>query len=75
MRLARLTLDHFRSYASAELHLDPGLTIVAGPNGAGKTNLLEAIVVAITGRSPGGRDGEPTRRHRSVPPTRRSGPA
>ena len=52
MRLARLTLDHFRSYASAELHLDPGLTIVAGPNGAGKTNLLEAIVVAITGRSP-----------------------
>jgi DNA replication and repair protein RecF len=52
MRLARLTLEHFRSYASAELHLDPGLTIVAGPNGAGKTNLLEAIVVAITGRSP-----------------------
>lgn len=52
MRLARLTLEHFRSYASAELHLEPGLTIVAGPNGAGKTNLLEAIVVAITGRSP-----------------------
>ncbi len=51
MRLARLTLDHFRSYESAELHLEPGLTIVAGPNGAGKTNLLEAIVVAITGRS------------------------
>jgi DNA replication and repair protein RecF len=51
MRLARLTLDHFRSYAAAELHLDPGLTIVAGPNGAGKTNLLEAIFVAVTGRS------------------------
>ncbi|HEX2142385.1 MAG TPA: DNA replication and repair protein RecF, partial [Candidatus Limnocylindria bacterium] len=51
MRLTRLLLEDFRSYASAELHPDPGLTIVAGPNGAGKTNLLEAAHVAITGRS------------------------
>ena len=51
MRLTRLQLEDFRSYASAELHPEPGLTIVAGPNGAGKTNLLEAIFVAITGRS------------------------
>ncbi|MEO8252459.1 MAG: DNA replication/repair protein RecF [Chloroflexota bacterium] len=51
MRLTRLVLDDFRSYASAELHPEPGLTIVAGPNGAGKTNLLEAIFVAVTGRS------------------------
>ena len=52
MRLARLALEQFRSYESAELHLDPGLTIVAGPNGAGKTNLLEAVFVGVTGRSP-----------------------
>lgn len=51
MRLTRLVLEDFRSYASAELHPEPGLTIVAGPNGAGKTNLLEAIFVAVTGRS------------------------
>jgi DNA replication and repair protein RecF len=51
MRLTRLSLEDFRSYAVAELHPDPGLTIVAGPNGAGKTNLLEAIYIAITGRS------------------------
>jgi DNA replication and repair protein RecF len=51
MRLTRLSLEDFRSYATAELHPDPGLTIVAGPNGAGKTNLLEAVHVAITGRS------------------------
>ena len=51
MRLTRLSLEDFRSYAAAELHPDPGLTIVEGPNGAGKTNLLEAIHVAITGRS------------------------
>jgi DNA replication and repair protein RecF len=51
MHLTRLVLSDFRSYPSAELHPDPGLTIVAGPNGAGKTNLLEAIHVAVTGRS------------------------
>ena len=52
MRLTRLALEDFRSYPAAELLLEPGLTIVAGPNGAGKTNLLEAVHVAITGRSP-----------------------
>jgi DNA replication and repair protein RecF len=49
--LARVELHDFRSYADAELMPDPGLTVVAAPNGAGKTNLLEAIHVAITGRS------------------------
>ena len=51
MDLTRLSLESFRSYAAAELIPDPGLTVVAAPNGAGKTNLLEAIAVAITGRS------------------------
>ena len=51
MRLTRLQLEDFRSYAAAELHPEPGLTIVTGPNGAGKTNLLEAAFVAVTGRS------------------------
>jgi DNA replication and repair protein RecF len=51
MALTRLTLEDFRSYAAAELAPDPGLTVVAAPNGTGKTNLLEAIHVAVTGRS------------------------
>ncbi len=51
MRLNRLALENFRSYAAAELLPDERLTIVAGPNGAGKTNLPEAIHVTITGRS------------------------
>jgi DNA replication and repair protein RecF len=51
VRLARLQLDHFRSYAAAELVPDPGLTLIAGPNGAGKTNLLESIWVTVSGRS------------------------
>jgi DNA replication and repair protein RecF len=52
MRLVQLSLESFRSYRAAELQPDPGLTIVAGPNGAGKTNLLEAVQVGISGRSP-----------------------
>jgi DNA replication and repair protein RecF len=51
MELSRLGLTDFRSYPSAELEPDPGLTVVAAPNGAGKTNLLEAIHTTITGRS------------------------
>jgi DNA replication and repair protein RecF len=51
MELSRLVLTDFRSYPSAELEPDRGLTVVAAPNGAGKTNLLEAIHATITGRS------------------------
>ncbi len=51
MRLTRLLLEDFRSYASAELRPEPGLTVVSGPNGAGKTNLLEAVFLAVAGRS------------------------
>jgi len=49
--LSRVALADIRSYGAAQLLPDPGLTVVAAPNGAGKTNLLEAIHVAITGRS------------------------
>ena len=51
MDLTRLVLSDFRSYAGAELRPERGLTLVSAPNGTGKTNLLEAIHVAITGRS------------------------
>ena len=51
MDVTRLTLENFRSYVAAEVRPDPGLTVVVAPNGAGKTNLLEAINVAVTGRS------------------------
>jgi len=35
-------LTDFRSYAEAELALEPGITTFAGSNGQGKTNLVEA---------------------------------
>ena len=51
MRVTRLKLRNFRSYAQAELHPGPGITVIAGHNGAGKTNLLEGLYFACTGRS------------------------
>ena len=43
MYVAHLTLVDFRSYATAEVTLEPGATAFIGRNGQGKTNLVEAI--------------------------------
>ena len=43
MRLNRLSLTDFRSYASLDLELAPGVSVLIGPNGQGKTNIAEAI--------------------------------
>src|SRR5687768_18622020 len=43
MYVSHLSLHDFRSYASAEVALDPGVTAFVGRNGQGKTNLVEAI--------------------------------
>ncbi|MFH8367941.1 DNA replication/repair protein RecF [Streptomyces sp. NPDC018031] len=43
MHVTHLSLADFRSYARAEVPLDPGVTAFVGPNGQGKTNLVEAI--------------------------------
>ena len=48
MHLTRLALTDFRSYASADLMLEPGVTMLSGPNGEGKTNLAEAIGYVAT---------------------------
>ena len=42
MHLRRLSLTDFRSYAEADLPLEPGITTFVGSNGQGKTNLVEA---------------------------------
>jgi DNA replication and repair protein RecF len=41
--VSHLTLHDFRSYASADVALEPGVTAFIGRNGQGKTNLVEAI--------------------------------
>jgi len=51
VRLTRLRLRDFRSYAAADLELGSGVTVLHGRNGAGKTNLLEGLYFGCTGRS------------------------
>ncbi len=43
MHVAHLSLTDWRSYPSAEVALEPGVTTFLGANGHGKTNVVEAI--------------------------------
>ena len=43
MRLRRVTLQHFRNIAAAELSLEGRQHFLLGPNAQGKSNLLEAV--------------------------------
>ena len=43
MHVRHLTVCDFRSYGTADLPLEPGVTTIVGLNGQGKTNLVEAI--------------------------------
>jgi DNA replication and repair protein RecF len=48
VHLTRLALTDFRSYATADLLLAPGVATFTGANGQGKTNLVEAAAYAAT---------------------------
>lgn len=43
MRVRRLSLTDFRSYAQVDLEFGPRATTLVGRNGAGKTNIVEAL--------------------------------
>ncbi len=59
MILTRLQLYQFRNYAAQTLDLGRNANLVLGSNGQGKTNLLEAVTMLATSRSPrAGRDAE-----------------
>jgi DNA replication and repair protein RecF len=51
VKVESLTTLGFRNLGAAELGLAAGVTLLHGPNGAGKTNLLEALYLALAGRS------------------------
>lgn len=44
MRINKLALTNFRSYANLELELPSGVTTFIGDNGSGKTNIVEALI-------------------------------
>lgn len=49
--LIDVRLQNFRSYQEAAYEFNDGVNIVVGPNASGKTNLLESILVLLTGNS------------------------
>lgn len=51
MRLDKICLRQFRSYAAGEFVFAPEGAIVLGANGSGKTNLFEAIAYCSLGKS------------------------
>jgi DNA replication and repair protein RecF len=50
--LTSVSLFAFRNYTKQAVPLAPGINLFLGANAQGKTNLLEAIYLAATGRSP-----------------------
>ncbi len=52
MIVRSLRLQNFRNYALQEIDLPAGLVALIGDNGQGKTNLLEALCVLATTKSP-----------------------
>ena len=50
LRLNRLTLTDFRSYAALTWRPAARIAVLYGPNGSGKTNLLEALSLLVPGR-------------------------
>lgn len=49
MRIDKIQLQNFRSFADHEFNLDPRLTLIIGNNASGKTSILEALSVSIGG--------------------------
>jgi DNA replication and repair protein RecF len=51
MVVESISVRDVRNLGACEVELGPGLNLLWGPNGAGKTNLLEAVHIALAGRS------------------------
>ena len=59
MIIVSLELKNFRNYEDLSLVLSPGINLFYGDNAQGKTNILEAIYICATARSPrSGKDRE-----------------
>ena len=51
MNVERIKLQNFRNYREFDFTFSPGVHIFTGNNAQGKTNLLEALFLAVLGKS------------------------
>lgn len=51
MIIRSLAVENIRSHRRFSRKFSPTVTVVTGPNGSGKTSLIEAVMVALVGRS------------------------
>lgn len=56
MRLKRLSIQNFRVHQKCTVEFKDAVTLITGPNGSGKTSLLEAVYIALRGKSFKGTD-------------------
>jgi len=56
MRLKRLSIQNFRVHKKCTVVFENNVTLIVGANGSGKTSLLEAIYIALRGKSFKGTD-------------------
>jgi DNA replication and repair protein RecF len=52
LHITHLSLTNFRNYVSLDLALPPHIMVIQGDNAQGKSNLLEAIYLLATSKSP-----------------------
>lgn len=51
MRLVALTVKNVRTHLEAKVQFSNTITLITGKNGSGKTTLIEAVYIALRGRS------------------------
>ncbi len=61
--IKRISLRNFRCHSEFELNCDRPTTLIIGENGSGKTSVLEAIYLALRGKSFKGADKEILKRN------------
>jgi len=49
--ISKIRVQNFRSHQDFSLEFKKGITVITGANGSGKTSLIEAIYIALNGKS------------------------
>lgn len=62
MVITSLGVENFRSHKKISKRISSNVTVITGPNGSGKTSLIEAVMVALNGKSFKAGDNELLRR-------------